>query len=412
MTKPRMVNLKSAAFRLAVGPCLFAEGDAATGRHPITGLARSAQPVFDPDWGEIYHDFEGMKLDGERVPLDYCHCEGEIVGFADSFTADEEGLHIGGELTPFREDDRASEIIAKSRGGQGVPYQLSIDFRGDDVTAEEVPEGATSEVNGQTVSGPALIFRQWPLRGVAVCPYGKDRNTSAQFSNQDGEGLTVRILSEGTMPKTMKKKPAAVRQMTASKKPAKTVASKKPVGRQMSDDDKKPEEQQEEEQQEEDDEDPAVEDGEQDDTSDDAAADDGEEEALEEDEEQQQEEDKPKPQQQQSERNQLAKFVKAFGEAQGAKYFLAGKTFSQATALENERLRKALKDKDRQLTVSRRRLEQLGEDGEAEPLSLTGDDGDDSEPAAPTRPPGGQYSATIGSKLGLLAESIKLPSRN
>lgn len=371
------------------------------------------------EWGAIYHDFEGMTLDGDRVPLDYCHNEAEVLGFAGEFPVDEEGLHIDGVLVPFGQD-RAAEVIAK--GQAGVPYQLSIDFRGDDLVAEEVPEGATAEVNGATVEGPALIFREWPLRGVAVCPYGKDRNTSTQFSDQDGDVCSVRILSEGSMPKTLKKKPQAVRQMTAPKKPAakkaparKFTAAKRTPARQLAEEDEQQAE--EDEELEEDDEAPAVEDGEEDDTVNDADPADAEEEPLDEDEEQQAEEDeeqKPAPDQQQSERSkvksELARFVKAFGQKNGTAWYIDGKTFSQAQRLHTAAVEKELGRVKRQLTVAETRLQQLGESGEEEPLSLSNDDGD--APRGSSAPSvDKKYSATIGPKMGLFAQGIKLPTK-
>ena len=420
MAQRRTIKGNFAAFRSTVGVLQFIAGGGDGGTHRITGCARSAKPVMSPEYGAIYHDFDGMKLpDGGRVPLDYRHNEDEVLGFADGFEADAEGLQMSGQLMPSPDgNDRASEVIRLSAGGTGVPFQLSIDFRADDLVAEQLDEGETAEVNGQTVTGPALIFREWPLRGVAVCPYGKDRNTSAQF-NQGGDEITARILSEGSMVKGKKSagsgrtKPAAPakgRQFTAGRAKGGKFVPRSTKGRQMADEKPADEQQaEEEEQQEEDDEAEEVVDGEQDDTVTDPEADpDAVEEETLEDEEEQQEEDE-QPEQQQSQKAGLAKFVKAFGEKHGCRYFLKGMTFSQATVEENKRLRKALQTTGRQLTVAKGKLEQLGQDGEAEPLSMGNDEGDDDATDRKGSVPGGQYSATIGRKLGSFAESIVLP---
>jgi hypothetical protein len=69
---------------------------------------------------------------------------------------------------------------------EGVPYQASINFGGDGIKIEQVQEGASVQVNGYTLAGPACVIREWPLRGVAICPYGADENTDASsFSNSN-----------------------------------------------------------------------------------------------------------------------------------------------------------------------------------------------------------------------------------
>jgi hypothetical protein len=66
---------------------------------------------------------------------------------------------------------------------QGVPYEASIFFGGDGIKIEEVGEGKMQTVNGRQFDGPGVIIREWPLRGVAICPYGADQNTeSAAFA--------------------------------------------------------------------------------------------------------------------------------------------------------------------------------------------------------------------------------------
>jgi hypothetical protein len=86
-------------------------------------------------------------------------------------------MEVSGALVPYKENDRASEIIFKM--GQGVPYESSINFGGDGIKVEEVPDGESVEVNGAQFSGPGIVIREWPLRGVAVCPYGADMNTNS-----------------------------------------------------------------------------------------------------------------------------------------------------------------------------------------------------------------------------------------
>lgn len=149
---------------------------------PVKLLART-HAINHPYWGQIEHDFGGMQHKS-RIPLDFCHDQKEIVGYANRFDITDEGLVLSGAITPYK-DDRASEIVHKQR--LGVPYEASIDFRGS-IGIEKVVEGQQAEVNGHTFDGPGFIVRKWTLRGCAVCPHGADSNTSTTFSdNQPGE---------------------------------------------------------------------------------------------------------------------------------------------------------------------------------------------------------------------------------
>lgn len=154
-------------------------------------LARSAQPIDHWFWGTIVHDNSGAKFK-DSIPLDYCHDDKEIIGFAaseDIKLDEEKNLTIDGQIVTFGESDRASEVLAKSKAG--VPYEASINFAGDGIKLERVKEGDSVEVNGYEFNGPGVVVREWPLRGVAVCPYGADGNTKSEFSSSDVIAVTV-----------------------------------------------------------------------------------------------------------------------------------------------------------------------------------------------------------------------------
>lgn len=97
---------------------------------------------------------------------------------------------------PYKESDRASEIIHKARAG--VPYEASINFGGPGIKVEEVAEGRAAQVNGYQFDGPGIIVREWPLRGVAVCPYGADMNTRSELA-QD-QSIPVTFTQSGKEP--------------------------------------------------------------------------------------------------------------------------------------------------------------------------------------------------------------------
>lgn len=185
-------NVPIAAMRLASGRTAFAVTPAASGsrKHPIKMTARSGGPIDHWYWGAIVHDFAGMKAN-DAIPVDYCHDSGEVLGYLDKFESAGGDLVVSGELVGFAAGDRVDEIIAKSAGG--VPYQASIYF--DATAIEELMPGASSTVNGKLVNGPAYIVRQWVLRGVAVCPYGADRNTESEFKGDGDVAIPITRLT-------------------------------------------------------------------------------------------------------------------------------------------------------------------------------------------------------------------------
>lgn len=158
---------------------------------PISMVARAGTPIEHWYFGKVVHDFAGMKHK-DRIPIDYVHSEADVIGYVNKFDAASGDLRLSGALVPFKDSDRATEVIFKNRAG--VPYEASIDFR-DSIVMEELQQGQAATVNGNLVEGPATIIRQWTLRGVAVCPYGADPNTSSQLAGS--ETVVVTVKTEG-----------------------------------------------------------------------------------------------------------------------------------------------------------------------------------------------------------------------
>ena len=162
---------------------------------PVRLVARTGNPVSHWLWGNpVIHDFAGMKSPA-KIPIDYCHNSADVIGFADSIDSSSGSLVLSGMLTPLATGDRADEVIRKA--ARGVPYQASIHMGDETVSVEEVAAGSEALVNGQTVQGPITIFRQWSLRGVAICPQGVDPETSVGFSEgEDPAETEVTVYAE------------------------------------------------------------------------------------------------------------------------------------------------------------------------------------------------------------------------
>lgn len=194
MSQPRKLTVSPAAMRFS-GRVKF---DAPTqpaecGQRapvPISVLARTGEPIYHWWWGWIVHDMAGFTAAKESIVFDWCHCDDEIMGVATAFDASNDGLTVSGKLTPFCEDDRASEVIFKS--ANDVPYEASIDWSGP-CRIEELTAGAKATVNGQTIVGPAYIVREWSVSAVAICPHGADSGTAVQFQGNQSSAAEVEV---------------------------------------------------------------------------------------------------------------------------------------------------------------------------------------------------------------------------
>lgn len=178
------------AAELVAGDAAPATQDGAT-LFPFSMVARTKGVANHAWWGRCIHDFSGMLQLKPSISIDYAHDQRDVVGFADKIEVSADGLQLAGALVSMRPDDRAAEIAAKRKAG--VPYEASIMTNWENLVIEEIPQGYTTEVNGETVEGPATVFRQWELWGCAICPYGSDAQTSLNFSAGPAGDVTVSV---------------------------------------------------------------------------------------------------------------------------------------------------------------------------------------------------------------------------
>lgn len=159
---------------------------------PFRMVARSGQPINHHVWGRIVHDNSGAQHKS-RIPIDFNHDANEIIGYANHFNVTEDGdLEVRGALVPYKDSDRATEILSKA--ASGIPWEASINFAGD-MSVETYDETETVEVNGHEFTGPITVVRDWQLRGVAVTPYGYDASTSVELS-ANSKPIEVKIMSK------------------------------------------------------------------------------------------------------------------------------------------------------------------------------------------------------------------------
>jgi hypothetical protein len=418
-TKPTTQSVPKKALQFD-SPLQFAsEGGDDPSLVPISMLGRSAKPIYHWYWGNVIHDMSGFSTEHPKVAIDYRHDDDEPIGYLDQFTADNNGLNVSGKLVslnPTDPDDRVSQL--KKLSAAGVPFQASIFFETSKI--ENVQPGASAEVNGYSIDGPAIIIRQWSLRGMAVCLYGADGRTHSKFSDDSSEVSIPCFLTEPTMTKkTLSNKAAAA---AAAKKLAKTpsksgklppAGASKFAGKNKQADDKEDDEELA-------DEDDEMEDDEEVDADD--AEDTDSEDSESEDENEQSDDDtegkakkhsaKSGKSSKSASRNELKKYIEAFGHKNGAEWFAEGLDYTSAMGKHCKELSAALSAKDAEIAELNKKLKAVNR-GEKEPLKFSEDkDAGKDGKGTSTKTP--DEFAHLGNGVGKFAASLKLPtpSRN
>jgi len=193
---------------------------------PFRMVARTGDAIDHWYWGKVVHDLDGMRRHKAKLPIDYAHDDKEVIGYANFFDSSSGDLEVSGTLVPYKDTDRASEVIYKAK--QGVPYEASINFGGDGIVLEEFAAEQNVSVNGREFAGPVTVIRQWPLRGIAVCPYGADANTSTALSADHTQEVTIvkhdpNKLSTTEQSEAAEAQVAAVESVEVLDKPAEAV---------------------------------------------------------------------------------------------------------------------------------------------------------------------------------------------
>ena len=194
--KKQSMKVPMHALQFAAGQFEFGDNGEDAKTAPVHIVALSGKPLDHCWFGPTIQDLSVMKHKN-RIAIDYLHDLNQIVGYINKFDISDNQLKLDGAMIPFKDNDRATEIIHKQR--EGIPYEASIYFppsRPGELKIERLEEGETAEVNGQKVKGPMTIFRQWTLRGVAICPYGADAGTRTFIQSDADKEVQVEIIEK------------------------------------------------------------------------------------------------------------------------------------------------------------------------------------------------------------------------
>jgi hypothetical protein len=137
-------------------------------------------------WGNIAFDLNGIRLPKGPSPILEEHSLSRKIGVAHKYSMKNNRLEV--VEAEFVSTEASQEFQKLS--SEGFPFQSSI--RGVPLRVERIDEGASTQVNGFTLSGPGTVWREWALKESSVCVFGADSNTSAKaFSEEESHTFFV-----------------------------------------------------------------------------------------------------------------------------------------------------------------------------------------------------------------------------
>lgn len=138
----------------------------------FSAVGYSGEPITGhPFWGTVAFDLNGMQVPNP-MPILMGHDPDKIAGFSQNFDLNGK-LNLEGVLS--RTTSFGKEVAALA--DEGFPWQMSVRIK--PLVLEEVAAGATADVNGRILQGPAFIFRKSKISETSFTPIGWDDKTSA-----------------------------------------------------------------------------------------------------------------------------------------------------------------------------------------------------------------------------------------
>ena len=183
-------KIPKAAMHFMDHECLAKAEATEEGKKPkLNMLAYSGKPIKNHwYWGDIVIDLDGMKFEKKAFPILENHRTDRKIAFSNGKPIVENyQLKADSDKVEFVDTEFANEFIKLSK--QGFPYESSI--YAVPSTIERLEEGASAEVNGFTLKGPAAIWRQSTFKEMSVCVFGHDSNARSSAFSQDEVELNL-----------------------------------------------------------------------------------------------------------------------------------------------------------------------------------------------------------------------------
>jgi len=140
-------------------------------------------------WGNLAFDLQGLKFAKSHTPVLEEHFTSWRIGFA---TKQEVGDQVTFEGR-FLENEKAVAMANDLRAGFPMEASLYV----PPSVVEQVAEGASVQVNGQTLKGPGAVFRKAVIKEVSMCVFGADANTqSTALADNDNKQVKFNLIQE------------------------------------------------------------------------------------------------------------------------------------------------------------------------------------------------------------------------
>lgn len=146
--------------------------------------------VVERWWGRLAIAVNGIQS-SQRMPIFRDHDHTKIVGYSTSSSNADGLFRVEGVFCDATE--QATEV--RNLAVEGFPWQASIGVQGLDIL--ELQQGQTTQVNGQTVTGPAEVWLSSRVFETSFVPLGADSGTRVTvFSEQSPPPEKKMTLSE------------------------------------------------------------------------------------------------------------------------------------------------------------------------------------------------------------------------
>lgn len=177
-------------FACPQGCTTFAAGGDGDGQFEIMAYDGGiAEHLF---WDQIAIDLEGVRFTSKRLPVLDTHQVNARVGFTTENSTDSRVILRG----QFLSNPTAQELRKDMQ--QGFPMQASLGVK--PLKIERLEKNATAMVNGRTMRGPGVIFRQTEIVEVSMCTFGAMKNTkSTAFADTDTESIEFELVGDNQM---------------------------------------------------------------------------------------------------------------------------------------------------------------------------------------------------------------------
>jgi hypothetical protein len=126
--------------------------------------------VVDRWWGKLAIDVSGIKAK-KKMPIFQNHMPMAIVGFSND-TWKDGSFFVSGKFSNATDNAKQVKALAE----EGFPWQASIGVSALKILSIE--EGATHEVNGKKLKGPAEVWLESEVFETSFVPLGADDSTS------------------------------------------------------------------------------------------------------------------------------------------------------------------------------------------------------------------------------------------